>query len=47
MSIIAGLYFAGILILEPTTITVLIGIIGGALLYQVGFIWIQLKIKKP
>ena len=46
MSIIAGLYFAGILILEPTTITIMMGIIGGATLVASGVYMDSVKNKK-
>ena len=46
MSIIAGLYFAGILILEPTTITIMMGIIGGATLVASGIYMDSVKNKK-
>ena len=46
MSIIAGLYFTGILILQPTVITVLMGIIGSATLISSGVYMDSVKNKK-
>ncbi len=46
LSIIAGLYLAGILILQPTTITIMMGIIGGATLISSGIYMDSVKNKK-